>query len=77
MKREHLATIVWWADKSVKNYRNLPINNSNPDLYNINAHTILDKNPFIFAQVNVRKRKYGCVVGRNLSKTDELCKLAI
>ena len=28
------------SDNSVKNWRNLPISNPNPDLHNINAHTV-------------------------------------
>ena len=32
-------TDVSRADNSVKNWRNLPINNPKPDLHNINAHT--------------------------------------
>ena len=38
--------------------QNLPISNSKPDLYNINAHTKFSENPLTFAQVIVWKRKY-------------------
>ena len=36
------------ADNSVKNWRNLPIYNPKPDLYNINAHIEFGENPLIF-----------------------------
>ena len=45
------------ADNSVKNWRNLPISNPKPDLYNINAHTKFGENPLMFTQVIIRKRK--------------------
>ena len=45
------------ADNSVKNWRNLPISNSKPDLHNINAHTKFGENPLMFTQVIIRKRK--------------------
>ena len=43
-----------WADNSVKNWQNLPINNPKPDLHNINEHTEFDENPLTFTQVIVR-----------------------
>ena len=43
------------ADNSVKNWQNLPISNPKPDLYNINAYTMIGKNPLIFSQVIIRK----------------------
>ena len=54
------------ADNSVKNWRNLPISNPNPDLHNINAHTMFGENPLLFTQVIVRKQKYWGVSGRQL-----------
>ena len=51
------------ADYSVKNWRNLPISNPKPDLYNINAQTKFGENPLMFTQVTIRKRKYGRVSG--------------
>ena len=35
------------ADNTVKNWRNLPISNPEPDLQNSNAHTKFGKNPDI------------------------------
>ena len=52
------------ADNSVKNWRNLPISNTKPDLHNINAHTKFGENPLLFTQVIVQKQKYGSVSGR-------------
>ena len=37
---------VFWADNSVKIWRNLPISNPKPDLHNINAHSKFGENPF-------------------------------
>ena len=62
----HLLKLSSWnentdisrADNSVKNWRNLPIKNSKPDLYNINAHTEFGENPLTFIQVIVQKQKY-------------------
>ena len=51
------------ADNSVKSWRNLPISNPKPDLL-VNAYTKFGENPLLFAQVIVRKRKYGRVSGR-------------
>ena len=45
------------ADNSVKIWRNKPICNPKPDLYNINAHTKFGENPLMFTQVIIRKRK--------------------
>ena len=45
------------ADNSVKNWRNLPISNPEPDLHNINAHTKFGENPLMFTQVIIWKRK--------------------
>ena len=45
------------ADNSLKNWRNLPISNPKPVLYNINVHTMFSENPLIFTQVIVRKQK--------------------
>ena len=45
------------ADNSVKIWRNLPIGNPKPDLYNINAHTKFGENPLLFTQVLILKRK--------------------
>ena len=42
---------VSWADNSVKNWQNLPKINLRPDLYNINAHTKLEKNPLMFTKL--------------------------
>ena len=55
---------VSWADNSVKIWRNLPINNPNPDLLNVNACSKFGENPLLFTQVIVRKEKYGHVSGR-------------
>ena len=52
-------TDVFRADNSVKNWRNLPINNPKPDLHNINAHTEFGRNPLKFTQVIIWKQKYG------------------
>ena len=41
-------TILWWADNSAKNWRNLPISNPKPDPHNIYAHTMFSENPLIF-----------------------------
>ena len=41
-------TDVWWADNSMKNWRNLPISNPKPDLHNINAYTKFAENQLIF-----------------------------
>ena len=54
------------ADNSVTIWRNLPISNPKPDLLNVNAYSKLGKNPLLFTQVIVRKRKYGRVSGRQL-----------
>ena len=48
---------VFWAGKSVKIWRNLPISNPKPDVHNINAHTKFDENPLMFTQVIIRKQK--------------------
>ena len=42
---------VFWADKSVKIWRNLPVSNPKPDLHSINAHTKFGENPLMFTQV--------------------------
>ena len=55
---------VSWADNSVNILRNLPIGNPKPDLLNVNAYSKFDKNPLLFTQVIIRKRKYGRVSGR-------------
>ena len=47
------------ADNSVKNWRNLPISNPKPDLYNINANTMFGETPLAFTHINIQKRKYG------------------
>ena len=52
------------ADNSVKIQLNLPINNPNPDLLNVNAYSKFGENPLLFTQVIVWKRKYGRVSGR-------------
>ena len=52
------------AGNSVKIWQNLPISNPKPDLLNVNAYSKLDKNPLLFTQVIIRKRKYGRVSGR-------------
>ena len=52
------------ADNSVKTWRNLPISNPKPDLYNINAHTKFVENPLMFTHIIIRKRKYWRVSGR-------------
>ena len=44
------------ADNSFKIWRNLPISNPNPDLYNINALSKLSENPLMFTQVIIWKR---------------------
>ena len=49
---------------SGKIWRNLPISNPKPDLYNINAHTKFGENPLMFTQVIIRKLKYGRGSGR-------------
>ena len=51
------------ADNSVKNWRNLPIRKTKPDLHNINAHTKFGENPLLFTQVILQKWKYGRVSG--------------
>ena len=53
-----------WADNSVKNWRNLPINNPKPDLHNINAHIEFGENSLIFTQEIILKVKYGKTDGR-------------
>ena len=52
------------ADNSVKIWLNLPISNPKPDLLNVNAYSKFGKNPLLFTQVIVRKRKYERVLGR-------------
>ena len=42
---------------TVKIWRNVPISNPKPDLYNINAHTKIGENPLMFTLVIIRKRK--------------------
>ena len=51
------------ADNSAKNWLNLPISIPKLYLHNINAYTKFGKNPLIFTQVIVQKRKYGHVSG--------------
>ena len=46
------------TDNSVRNWWNLSISNSKPDLYNINAQTKFGENPLIFTPVIIRKQKY-------------------
>ena len=53
-----------WADNSVKNLWNLPINNPKPDLLNINAYTKFSENQLIFTQVIIQKEKYWPIVVR-------------
>ena len=49
------------ADNSIKIWRNLPISNLKPDLYNINAHTKFGENPLMFTNVIIRKQNTnGC-----------------
>ena len=48
-------TDVLWAVIAVKNWRNLPISNTKPDLYNINVHTKIGENPLTFTDVIVQK----------------------
>ena len=57
-------TDVLRADNSVKNWRNIPISNSEPDPHNINARTKFRENLLIFTEVIVQKRKYGRDAGR-------------
>ena len=45
MKPSYLATNISWADNSVKNWWNLPISCSKPDLHNIIAYTKFAENP--------------------------------
>ena len=52
------------ADNSVKNWRNLPISSSLPDLRNVNIYSKFGSNPLLLTQVIVWKRKYGRVSGR-------------
>ena len=52
------------ADNSVKKWRNLPISNPKPDLFNVNAYSKFGENPLLFTQVIVRK--YGRISGRKL-----------
>ena len=52
------------ADNSVKIWRNLPISNRKPDLFNVNAYSKFYDNPLLFTQVIMWKRKYGRVSGR-------------
>ena len=47
------------ADNSVKIWRNLPISNPKPDLYNINAHTKFGENPLMFTLSYQPETKYG------------------
>ena len=42
-----------------KNWQNLPISNTKPDLHYINVYTKYGENLLIFTQVIIRKRKYG------------------
>ena len=48
---------MWWADNYVRNWKNLPISNPKPDLYNINTHTKFGENPLILTQVIIQKWK--------------------
>ena len=55
----HQETKIWmWANNSVKNWQNLPINKPKPDLHIINAHTKFGEKPLIFTKVIIQKRKY-------------------
>ena len=45
---------VGWADNSVKNPRNLPINNPQKYLHNINAHTKFDENTSFLHKLSSR-----------------------
>ena len=47
-----------WADNSVKIWRNLPISNPKPDLYNINAHTKFGENPWCLLKLSSRNEKW-------------------
>ena len=47
------------ADYSIKNSRNLPNSNPQPDLHSINAYTNFGEYLFKFTQVIIRKQKYG------------------
>ena len=52
------------ADNSVKIWRNLPIGNPKPDLFNVNAKSKFDENPLLFTQAIMRKQNNGHVSGR-------------
>ena len=52
------------ADNSVKIWGNLSIRNSKTDLNKVNIYSKIGKNPFLFTQVIVQKRKYGRISGR-------------
>ena len=45
------------ADNSIKIWRNFPISNPKPYLYNINAHTKFGENPLMFTQAIIQKQK--------------------
>ena len=75
--RNDLATIVWLADISVKNWRNLHISTSKPNLHNINVHTIWWKSTDINSNYHpeTKMRTRGWQITQ--SKTNEICPLAI
>ena len=60
------------ADNSAKNWQNLPMSNSKPNLHNTNAHIKFGENHWDLLVI-VLKIKYRCVVGRSLPKIDEIC----
>ena len=54
---------VLQADSSVKKSRTLPINNSRPDFYNINARIKFCEKPFTFSETKIRtdgRRTFPC-----------------
>ena len=57
------------ADNSVKIGQNLPIRNSKPDLYKINAYTKFGENPLMFSQV-LRKQTKENTTTKKKTRTD-------
>ena len=56
------------TDISVKDWRNLPINNPKSELHNSDAYTKFGENPSIFTQVIIRKQKYGQTDGHTTDR---------
>ena len=66
------------ADNFVKFWRNLPISNPKPDLFNVNAYSKFGENLLLFTEVKSPETKiWECLGQITPSKIDEICPLAI